>query len=351
MADEMDNLFTALKIFKSGINEFQFNQSVSTANDDAAKIRASADDEFQKRRKLQSIADSLAAQASLAEKPATTIEALTKAVGPEQIKTGDQAILAGELQGKPELTAAGVAANKASKSDEMMMKKEAEEFQLKRDKAQADLQRELAGIKAGKSRTLDPKTIKELADQDSSIEEWGSIINKLDEHPDYSSVAYRGLTGAIAAKVRSATDPDFGVWKNQVMNKYLKAKVKATGASGAEKELAEIRENQPNFNDSKEVTKLKMQKVQAAEQSIRDKQITGFARNKYDVSAYTTQATPASEPSAPKSAATTAPSSPQSKQSAIAAELGPGAKYLGRKLIKGVLKEIYQTGDGRKVAR
>lgn len=350
---EIQDLALALNLFKESTNSFAFDQSVQKANQEAANIRASQEDELIKRQQLQIVANNLSMQAALVEKPASTIDALNKAIGPEHIATGDQAILTGELKGKPELVAAGVEANKKSKADEMMMKKEAEEFQLKRDQVHANLQRELAGLKGGKLHTLPVSEVSKITEQQSKIGVWDGLITELEANPSYSSIAYAvPVAGRAKELFDSQTDPAWSTWKSGLMNQYFAMRKEITGVAGSFREYAEIERNQPSYKDSTEVTLAKMKAVKHNYEIVLARKLHGLAKAKYDLTNFSLPADPDAKSGGSGSSAPKQDMQGDAHKDALS-HLPSGSNFAGRAKDPrdGKFKDWYKLPNGSMVGR
>lgn len=350
-SSDIHDLATALNLFKETTNSFAFDQSLKQANQEAARIRSGQEDELEKRKQLQVVANNLSMQAALAEKPATTIAELNKAIGPEHFATGDQAILAGQLQGKPELTIAGMEANKKAKADELMLKKENEAFQLKRDKIHADLQLEVAGMKGGKLHTLPTSEVTKITDQQSKIGVWDGLISELEANPSWSSFLYKGPTGAIKEMIDGQTNPAWATWKSGLMNQYFAMRKEITGVAGSQREYAEIQRNQPSFSDSQDVSLAKMKAVKINYETALARKMHGLAKASYDLRGFDLP----SDPDAIKAKGIgpkTIDMQPEAHRDALS-HLPPGSSFAGkaRDPKDGTIKNWYKLPSGQIVGR
>ncbi len=141
--DAVKDLQSALESFKENVSEFNRFNAVDQANAAVQKIRASAESEANKRNALQNIANDLVGRLAIAGTPATTIQQISGAIAPQQFKNVEEAALAGETQGKPEITAQAVSADRA-------IREPREEAQLQRDLARLASMEKVSGAKAQK---------------------------------------------------------------------------------------------------------------------------------------------------------------------------------------------------------
>jgi len=96
---DMDDLFTALKMFKGGVQELQFKRTLASANEQVQQIKASEANEQEQRAQLQAVANQLTMQMAGLGIPATTMAQVTGAVGPKQFDSAGAMLLEGVQSG------------------------------------------------------------------------------------------------------------------------------------------------------------------------------------------------------------------------------------------------------------
>lgn len=88
----INDLFHALKMFQSGVQDLAQQRAIQQANDTVQQIRSSEANEADKRAQLQQISNDLVARLAQSGTPATTIQAVAGAVGPAPLQTPGQAV-------------------------------------------------------------------------------------------------------------------------------------------------------------------------------------------------------------------------------------------------------------------
>lgn len=343
---QLDDLFTALNIFKTGVNQFQTAQSIDKANQQVAQIRASDQSEAKKRQQLQDLSSGLTAQLAAQGTPATTIQAVQGAIGPQQFTTADQAILAGVIGGKPELVQQGREAAAISKEDEIGVRKEQQDFQKRENELNRENSRILAGIKSTGKNKLPATEVDKISASDSKLSTWQQLASDLEAHPKWSGNQFE-IPGSET--IYGKIDPEWAAWKSSLMNQYFAIRKDITGVAGSQKEYAEIQRNQPSLKDPAPILLAKIKSVEKNYEKIRATQLSNFSKAGYDVGAFL--------PSGSKDtkASTSNVGSPISSQTLeqhdALAQLPPNSKFLGVALKDGKRVNVYQLPNGRKVVR
>lgn len=106
----MEDLFKALQMFKTGVQDFQMQRSISQANEQVQQIRASDAAETKKRAELQAVANNLVPLLAQSGTPDTTIESVKNAFtnNAGQFKTGMDIYRNAALTGNHELMSIGL---------------------------------------------------------------------------------------------------------------------------------------------------------------------------------------------------------------------------------------------------
>lgn len=117
----MDDLFTALNMFKQGVGQLQTSRVIGQANEAVQTIRASEGNEQAKRAQLQDVSNQLVGHMTALGNPVSAIQQVAQQFGPKQFASADAAILEGTLSGNKQLTAMGVQADTAANANKMQM--------------------------------------------------------------------------------------------------------------------------------------------------------------------------------------------------------------------------------------
>lgn len=339
---EMDDLFTALNMFKTGVNEFQISRSINSANEAVAQIRSSAESEAKKREQLQQLSNQLTTQLAAQGTPATTIQQVGNAIAPQHFATGEQAILEGVLADKPELVEQGKKAASIAKEDDMAAKRADREFMAKEKVLDRQLQRELAGLKVGKLTKLPTQEAEKLINSETSVQEWSQLREDLVAHPEWSGNKFH-IPGAETAY--SKMSPEFATWKSSLMNRYFAIRKEITGVAGSQREYAEIKANQPMLTDPQNVLISKMQRVEDNYNRASKIRLKTLAKLGYDVRQM------AGVDNSSKGESASVVNTTNTEQKDALSLLPAGSKILGTTLKNGKRMTVYQLPDGRKVAR
>lgn len=237
MADpNLKDFLGALNDFKSGLQDFNRTRIIQQANEKVQQIRSSDEAEANKRQALQNVSNELVGFLAGDNTPATTIQEVVKAFGqpagtPAQeisqaVMTGNQAQL--DLAKQAALETRSVGEGKA------------EEFRSKLFKQQADLQRELAGIRSSDrsakeqiaAAKLDNKSRDELTanfsvldailDLNKEVTKLGSTARIAGGYGGARASAQlaRTRSKAEALKVQIARAAESGVLSDQDLKRY-----------------------------------------------------------------------------------------------------------------------------------
>jgi hypothetical protein len=85
-----DDVFKALQMFQSGVQQFALQRAIGSANEQVQQLRASDLNEQEKRSQLQQLSNQLVAQMAGIGAPATTIEQVAGAIGPKKFANANQ---------------------------------------------------------------------------------------------------------------------------------------------------------------------------------------------------------------------------------------------------------------------
>lgn len=101
-ADDL-SLKDALSMFQSGAKDLMFSRALNQANEQVQQIKTSESNEQEKRSQLQQLSNQLVTHMAQLGTPATTMEQITKAIGPMQVKDSNdlyrQSLLSGDKHG------------------------------------------------------------------------------------------------------------------------------------------------------------------------------------------------------------------------------------------------------------
>jgi len=172
-SEHLKGLFEALDDFKKNVGEFQQGRVIDLANEQVDAIRSSAESESKKRVALQDIANNLVSQLAANGTPATTIQAVTKAMAPQQFSSPEDAALEGSLQGNQDLVDKAVAADRAIRDPR-------EQAQFKRDMIRAGAQEKALDARTKKEMSrLDTGSRDEISAGNFVIESINSLENRI----------------------------------------------------------------------------------------------------------------------------------------------------------------------------
>lgn len=275
----MDDLYKALQMFQSNVNDFQMSEVLRGANREVATIKASAMKEEEKRAALFNISNSLVNQMGQLGAPVSSIAQQALAAGPQQFANGDQAILEGNLQGRPDLVKSGIDSNTASKNDELNLAREQRAWMS----AEKALDREAEAGKAGQKQSAKPLPVAILTQLQAS-DDVMMMGNELAEitraNPDLVGI----LAGRIPA--RGAADADFAAFRAQLGRFFDKYRVATTGQAASEKEMEMLLKRMAQETDTPEAFEKKLAGYLNETNAIRKRKLTNYKRGKYDVSEF-----------------------------------------------------------------
>lgn len=103
MADSVQDLQAALESFKNNVSEYNRFNAIDRANEAVQQIRASAENDANKRAQLQNIANDLVGQLALHNTPASTMQTISEALAPKIPANPEAAAVDAATTGNKEL--------------------------------------------------------------------------------------------------------------------------------------------------------------------------------------------------------------------------------------------------------
>lgn len=145
----MDDLFKALQMFQSGVQQYAITGAVNDANAQMQQLNQMQIDEGQKRQQLQQLANGVALRLTGVGASGTQIQSAFNAINPQAFGSVEQMQLEGELAGNKQLT--GVAGKILGEREAKTMRAEDRQFarQIQLQDREFARQLALAQAKAG----------------------------------------------------------------------------------------------------------------------------------------------------------------------------------------------------------
>lgn len=234
----MDDLFKALQIYGQGVQQFQMGRSIQGANQAVQQIRASDENEAKKRAQLQEVANSLTLSLASQGIPATTIQAVAGAAGPEKVANAEEAFIKAGLAPSADQAdlyeKAGKAALEAKTAEAIAIQKVKNEAAMDLAGLKGTYQEKVATVKAGqKSKELDKASNAILVDNTSLV----SSLNDLEDSVNGMSNFDRIISGNVGgARARA----DLAKLKTQVKTTVANYMNSTTGKQATDVERKDI---------------------------------------------------------------------------------------------------------------
>lgn len=280
----MDDLYKALQMFKTGVNELATSRAIAGANEQVQQIKASEMDEAKQRQALNAVSQQLVSQMAMTGTPATTIQSVAAQFAPKSYGTADQMIAEGALLGDDRLLAAGQRAAGAAKADEFAYLKQQQDFQASQNALTRQSQERLAGTKAseraGKLRPLGEHEITRLTAQEDSFVIGDDLLARVKSNPDLVGV----LAGRIPA--RGQMQSEFGAFQADLGRFFDKYRVATTGAGAGPKELEILMKRVASETDTPETFMAKMDSYLKEVDGNRSRYLGNLKKAKKDVAEY-----------------------------------------------------------------
>jgi hypothetical protein len=234
----MDDLFKALQMYGDGVKQFQVGQSIRSANDQVQQIRASEENEANKRAQLQQIANNLTLQLAAQGTPATTLQAVGGAIGPEKIASADDALIAGALapagsEKQKSLIEAGTSVLNTQTEAALQKIEKKGEQDINKIKAQLEAAKAKETTKAeAKALELDKPSTAILVDNKALVSGLNDLEDSLDKIPNIDRV----LGGVGGSRV----SPELSKLKAQVATSFATYLNSTSGKQVSDQERKEI---------------------------------------------------------------------------------------------------------------
>lgn len=265
---QIQDLASALEIFKSSTDDFAKSQAINAANQQIAQIRQSADSESKKREQFQSLANDLVLRLAETGAPATTIEQVTQAVAPEKFTTGQQMLVSGISKDNKELEQKGLKAIEEEATGRLKIEEAKAQTMVKREELRSENRMKETEAKA-KLRPASEGLKKELRGLDAHMILGQDLYNKAFNDPELTSLMNRGLAKdaqALFNKKFATFSADADRW----VVDFIHSK---TGSAATDAERAQLKATLPKVGDPPEIFKAKMESVLRLADMIRTRYI------------------------------------------------------------------------------
>lgn len=276
----MEDLFNALKMFQSGVQQAATTVAVDDATQAMNQIKNNVTDQADQRRQLQALSDNLALRMVGAGASAEHIAQAFKAVAPQTFATPEQAITEGTLSGRTGLTELG------SKAQDIVFNKELKKFAaqeaIKEKSDERKFQREY-GMAILKSSLEEGKKTKMTADE---LEKLTNLDIGLDLNTDIMSKigSSRWATGTIGSRIPDIMSPENAALRAELGRAFDAYRIAVTGAGASPGEIEMLQKNMPNITDNVDVIKEKLSLNDKLMQSMRIRRIGNLGLAGRDVS-------------------------------------------------------------------
>lgn len=258
MANEQGDLRQALLNFKSDMEGLHRFNAIDNASQIVQQIRSSSENEANKRNALQGVANDLVLRLAASNTPATTLQAVAGAAGPRQFKTAEEAILEGQLSGKPEMTQQGQEAQAQALAPQ-------QEFQSEEKALDRQLARELAMIKSGTGKPVSAAFEKKIGATDDLVDAVDELMGRVEKNSGLVGAKNIGPGGKIRDFFSSTFgEGEFSDFRQQVERMFLSFATATTGAQRGFEELKGLRSAMPNENDNVASFKRKLDTLKKA---------------------------------------------------------------------------------------
>lgn len=302
-------LFQALNMFKSGVQDLNTQRVIAQANEAVAQVKASVTNEQEQRSQLQNISNQLVATMAGMGVPATTMAAAAQAIGPKQFANGDAMLTEAALTGSSYLRQGGLQANKDTQADERAKAAQAFEYA----KALKEMDIEASGArqqaKMQRMRPLQNAEIQRITAQEDSFGIAQDILARVQANPD--------LVGILAGRVpaRGQLEPEFAAFKADLGRFFDKYRVSTTGAGASEKEILMLMTRMAQETDTPATFGAKMESYLKEVNGSRKRYLSNLRRANANVEQF-------NEDMLASPAGSTAPAAPAGKPGAPAAPQG-----------------------------
>lgn len=252
---ENDELFTALKMFKAGVQEYSLSRALAGANQQVQEIKGAQMKEEEKRNALQSLSNQLVMQMGAIGAPVSQIQAMAGAIAPKQFANADQVMLEGRLTGSNYLMEQGKAASMDANANNLQMQHDSQKFQSNQQAKQIASNEKIAGMHYGGQKAASKLTDTQINAFTNAIaqeKEFTKLIGEVEENP--------GLVGPLDANLPGRGKyygKDFAKFKVKMKQLFNQYRTAVTGAGASVGELKMLMEAFPDGSESEDVFKEK----------------------------------------------------------------------------------------------
>lgn len=280
----MDDLFKALQMFQTGVQQAATTAAVNDAADYMQQLNQSGLNESQKRQAQMQAANQLALKMVGTNANATQIEAAFKAVGPQQFATPEQAITQGVLSGNKQLEQLG------AKAQDVLFQKDLKKAAIQMRMQEAHDTRRFQREYMMQMLKQSPEMAKAKAITGDELEKITSIDNSLTSASDLMIKVNQNsnLVGPLASRIpgRDLVDPNYAAFEADLGKFFDQYRVAVTGAGASEKELKMLEARLPSITDRPEIFTTKMQSAIDAANKFRETRLKNLGMAGRDVSKF-----------------------------------------------------------------
>lgn len=276
----MNDLFTALNMFKQGVDDIHTARVMEDANRQVQQIKSSELNEQQQRAQLSALSDQLVMRMAGLGVPATTIAQAASAVAPKVFANPDQAILEGKLTGSHYLQESGQEAARLARQDEIQQQGIQRAWQSRENELNRKAAVEAAQTKATNLRGLTDGEVLRLTEQENVFQMGDDLAMKAKGNPK--------LIGILAGRIkgREALDPEFAAFKADVGRFFDKYRLATTGQGAGQQEMEMLTQRVAQESDSPEAFQAKLTSYLNEVQKNRSTYIKNLSKAKKDVTQF-----------------------------------------------------------------
>ena len=279
----LSELFTAMNMFKQGVQEFATARGISQAQEQVEALKGAQMDELERRSALSNIANNLTLNLAKTGAPVSQVQLATGAIAPAAIKTPEEAMMQGALAGPggAALSQLGQDVEMKSKGSEFEFLRRQQAFQAAESEKSRASAENVAGIRStGGQNKLKPLSDKEI-DTISSLEDdiviGQSIVKDITASP--------WLTGPAAGRIpgRGMVDPKFAEFQQGVQSWFDQYRSRITGAGASDVELERLKKTRPNISDTPSQLAAKVRAIEKLSTQVRTRKLKNLEKAGRDV--------------------------------------------------------------------
>lgn len=282
----MDDLFQALRMFQQGAQEYATGSAIRSAAQQVKDIGKIQQDEFAKRQQLEETGKQLALQMSAIGAPAAQIQSAAGAIMPQQLKGPEdffaQSLQAGNPEAAKELANAGMAYQKFL-AKAPLTTAQAEQMKLGWAQLFGMQQAAVAGAggKTG-SKPLEMSEAKNITDLEGDLTGMQQLLRKVETNPGLVGLKNSGINSSIRALV----NPEFDVFRKQVLQRFDAYRQRVTGAGASEGELKILESRLPQVNDTPAQFIANMKAALTVGERLRKRTLENYGKSGRDISQF-----------------------------------------------------------------